>query len=149
MPRWLDRTLRGVRYAFAGLILVWLAAVPVAEAVGFQKLSYYAAADVKILSYFVHMPAWYFAFGATIAAGSFLFGNVWCRYMCPLGGLYGAVGCASACTVVRDAETCIDCGACARACHADVAVDTSRSRCARPSATAAWTACSRVPSAVR
>jgi polyferredoxin len=127
VPRWLDMALRGVRYAVSVMLLFWLAAVPAAEAIGFQKLQYYAAADVKILSYFVHMPLWYFGFGATVAVGSLLFGNVWCRYMCPLGGLYGAAGCASACTVVRDAEKCIDCGMCAKACHADVAVDTARS----------------------
>ncbi len=127
VPRWLDRTLRGVRYAVAGLLLFWLSAVSVGEAARFQQLPYYAVADVKILSYFVHMPPWYFAFGAAVGLGSLLFGNVWCRYMCPLGGLYGAVGCASACTVVRDAEKCIDCGACAKVCHAGVDVDAARS----------------------
>jgi Pyruvate/2-oxoacid:ferredoxin oxidoreductase delta subunit len=45
---------------------------------------------------------------------------VWCRYLCPLGGLYSAVGIASPSAVERDAETCIDCHKCSRVCHAFV-----------------------------
>jgi polyferredoxin len=80
-------------------------------------------ADIKILSYFVHPPLWYAAFGAVVGLGTFALGNVWCRYMCPLGGLYGAIGVASVCTISRDEELCIDCSKCAKACHAGVRVD--------------------------
>jgi polyferredoxin len=127
VPRWADRTLRGIRYGLTAMVVLFVAMVPASEALAFQKLPYYAAADVKILSYFVSPPLWYLGLGAVILGGSFAFGNVWCRYLCPLGGLYGAIGSASACTVVRDETACIDCKACAKACHAGVRVDTAAS----------------------
>jgi polyferredoxin len=127
IPRGVDLALRGVRYAITALIVFALAAVPAQAALEFQTLPYYAASDVKILSYFVHPPLWYVAFGMIVIGASVAFGNVWCRYLCPLGGLYGAIGCASPCTIVRDAETCIDCKACAKVCHAGVRVDVATS----------------------
>ncbi len=136
-PRWLgrnlpvpasaDRALRGFRYALAAAALLLVALVPPAAALEFQKLPYYAAADVKILSYFVSPPLWWAALGVALLGASSAFGNVWCRYLCPLGGLYGALGSASACTVVRDPGPCMDCKACAKACHAGVRVDRATS----------------------
>lgn len=127
MPRLGDRALRGIRYVLTALILAFVAMVSAEEALSFQQLPYYAASDVKILSYFVDPPLWYITFGLTVTAASVAFGNVWCRYLCPLGGLYGALGKASACTIVRDEELCTSCRKCARVCHAGVRVDKVRS----------------------
>jgi polyferredoxin len=121
-PRWLDLGLRGLRYVFAFGFVAILIALPVSEALSFQQLPYYAVADIVILSYFVVLPLWYVGIGAVVGASSFFFGNVWCRYICPLGGIYGAVGVLSPTNVVRDPEKCIDCGACNKACHALVDV---------------------------
>jgi polyferredoxin len=120
--RWLDLTLRALRYVLTFLLLFWIFSVSVEEAFRFQLFPYYAVADIKIISLFVRLPWWYVAIGAAVASASFLFGNVWCRYLCPLGGLYGAVGVASPATVVRDADVCIDCGRCTGVCHARVDV---------------------------
>lgn len=124
-PRWLDLGIRGLRYAIAGTFMFWLAAVSVEEAMGFQQLPYYAVVDAKMLLLF-GAPL-YLAVIALAFVGMMLFGNVWCRYLCPLGGVYGACGVASPTTVVRDAEKCIDCGKCAKICHAAVPVDTLKS----------------------
>jgi polyferredoxin len=121
-PRWLDLGLRGLRYALAFGFVAILFVLPVSEAVSFQQLPYYAVADIKILSLFVLLPLWYVGIGVTVGAASFFFGNVWCRYVCPLGGIYGAVGVLSPSNVVRDPDTCIDCGACSKTCHALVDV---------------------------
>lgn len=126
-PRPVDLALRGLRYAFTALLMFWLLSLPVEVALNFQTIPYYAVADIKILSYFVHPPLWYLGLGAAIAAASFAFGNVWCRYICPLGGLYGAVGVASPCTVVRDDDLCTQCGRCNKVCHAMVDVRASGS----------------------
>lgn len=127
VPRGVDRGLRALRYVITLMLLAFVGLVPAAAALDFQKLPYYAGSDVKILSYFVHPPLWYLGLGVVALGASAAFGNVWCRYVCPLGGLYGAVGCGSACTVVRDAEACTDCRACARVCHAGVRVDRASS----------------------
>ena len=125
-PRWLDLGLRGLRYAFAFAFVAMLFSLPVAEAVNFQQLPYYAVADLKILSLFVLLPLWFAGVGVAVGAASFFFGNVWCRYLCPLGGVYGAIGVLSPATVVRDPEKCTACGACRRTCHALVDVPNLR-----------------------
>lgn len=120
-PRGADIALRWVRGAVTVALMVWLAAVSVGEAMSFQQLPYYATVDTKMILLFL-TPVYLFVIAAAFV-GMMLFGNVWCRYLCPLGGLYGTCGLLSPVTVVRDDELCIDCGACAKACHAAVPVD--------------------------
>ncbi|MFA5843479.1 MAG: 4Fe-4S binding protein [Coriobacteriia bacterium] len=127
LPRVVDLALRGLRYVSTAMFVGWLAFLPVAVALEFQTIPYYAVADIKILSLLVRIKPVYLAVGAVVGVGSFLLGNAWCRYLCPLGGLYGACGVASLCTVVRDPGPCIDCGRCAAVCHAAVPVDRLRS----------------------
>lgn len=116
--RWLDWVGRGFRYAFAAAFLLLLLMVSVEEATAFRELPYMWIADLKII-HLMAEPMWLIVagFGALL---SVVFGPVWCRYVCPLGGLYSAVGIASVCAVQRDAETCIDCHRCSQVCHAFV-----------------------------
>jgi len=116
--RWLDLVGRGFRYLLAALFMSFLLMVPLAEAVAFRELPYMWIADLKIL-HLMTEPAWLVAAGVA-GALSFVFGPVWCRYLCPLGGLYSAVGVASPCAVEREASTCIHCHRCSEVCHAFV-----------------------------
>ncbi len=120
-PTWLDLAGRGLRYALTVAVFGFLAMVPLSEAVGFRELPYMWVADVKILDGLAH-PLMLAMVGVAFAA-SMLLGPVWCRYLCPLGGLYSVLGSASPCTVTRDAETCIACGKCSAVCHAFVDVE--------------------------
>jgi polyferredoxin len=54
---------------------------------------------------------------------SMLVENFWCRYLCPYGALMGLVSLLSPVKIRRDAEACIDCSKCARACPAGLPVD--------------------------
>ncbi|MDZ4168537.1 MAG: 4Fe-4S binding protein [Coriobacteriia bacterium] len=117
--RWLDLLGRTVRYLLAAaFMLVLLVVVPVSEAVGFRALPYMWVADIKII-HLMADPAW-IGIALLAAVLSVAFGPVWCRYLCPLGGLYSAVGIASPCTIERDREACIHCRRCAEVCHAFV-----------------------------
>jgi len=116
--RWLDLAGRSVRYVLTAGFLFALFSVPISEAVGFRELPYMWIADLKII-HLMAEPGFLIA-GGIAALLSVAFGPVWCRYVCPLGGLYSAVGVASPCTIERDAETCIDCHRCSKVCHAFV-----------------------------
>ena len=55
--------------------------------------------------------------------GSMLVQNFWCRYLCPYGALMGLVSLLSPVKIRRDADACIDCAKCAKACPSGLAVD--------------------------
>jgi len=116
--RWLDLAGRGLRYVIAAAFVLALFVVSVEEAVAFRELPYMWIADIKILHLMVE-PGFMAAAGIA-ALLSVVFGPVWCRYLCPLGGLYSAVGLASPSAIERNAETCIDCHRCSNVCHAFV-----------------------------
>jgi len=114
--RWLDLVGRAFRYVLAAAFMTALLMVSVEEAVSFRELPYMWIADLKII-HLMAEPGWLMAAGFA-AMLSVVFGPVWCRYLCPLGGLYSAVGMASPCAVERNEQTCIDCHKCSKACHA-------------------------------
>ena len=54
--------------------------------------------------------------------GSVVYDRFFCKYLCPAGALYGAVGKASPYAVRVDEDACIRCGKCNRACPMNVDV---------------------------
>jgi len=126
IPRWLDLTGRAFKYLLTAVIVfLLLVMVPVSEAVNFRTFPYMWVADIKTISMMIQ-PTYLLVI---LFAGllSLLFGPVWCRYLCPVGGIYSAVGQLSPCKVVRDDGACIHCGRCDKVCHAFVGVEASRS----------------------
>jgi len=120
LPRWLDLGLRGLRYAISAAFLFFLFSVPIAEAVGFRQLPYMWVADLKTLN--TMGEPLYLVIILLAGVVSMLLGPVWCRYLCPLGGLYGALGALSPVWVQRDTATCINCRKCTTSCHAFIEV---------------------------
>lgn len=133
IPVMLDRVLRVPKFVVTAVLVGQIALLPAQVALEFQRLPYYATADMKILYGILH-PAWgywvlaAFVVGTTIWVGT----NTWCRYACPLGAAYGAVSVASLGTVKRDEEYCIDCKLCDKACAARIPVSTSTSALRSP-----------------
>jgi len=124
IPRWLDLTGRAFRYLLTALIVfALLAMVPLAEALAFRSYPYMWVADIKTVS--VMLQPTYLLVVIFAAVLSFLFGPVWCRYLCPVGGIYSAVGEISPCKVVRDDDSCIHCSRCNAVCHGFVPIETS------------------------
>jgi len=118
LPKWLDIAGRAFRYLIAALFMFFLLQVSVEEAVGFRGIPYMWVADLKILGMMIE-PV-YILVALLVGVVSAFIGPLWCRYLCPLGGLYSAVGVASPCTIERNAETCINCHRCSKICHAFV-----------------------------
>ena len=123
VPRWLDLPLRGVKYILLALFLYVVVAMPVPEIRAFLGGPYGLVADVKMLNFFRLMGQATAVVLAVLVALSLVVKSPWCRYLCPYGALMGLVALASPARIVRNADACIDCAKCAKACPAAVPVD--------------------------
>lgn len=56
--------------------------------------------------------------------GSIIYDRFFCKYLCPMGALYGIIGKLSFTKVVRNPNVCINCNACTKACPVNIKVAT-------------------------
>lgn len=123
LPRWLDLPLRGLKYLLLGFF-VW--AISTMSAMGirdFMTSPYGLIADVKMLNFFRHIGETGLIVLGVIVAASVFVPNFWCRFLCPYGALLGLTSWLSPMKIRRNAEPCIDCGKCAKACPSALPVD--------------------------
>jgi polyferredoxin len=123
-PRWLDLPLRGLKYILLSLFLYVVATMPVPDIRAFLASPYGMVADVKMLDFFRHMGQATAVFLVVLAVTSLVVKSAWCRYPGPCGAMVGLVALVSPTRVTRNADACIDCGKCAKACPAGLPVDT-------------------------
>jgi polyferredoxin len=128
LPVWADRALLPLKYlllSFFLYVVAWKMDVPAVRA--FRASAYNHAADAKMLLFFTEMSAATAVTLAILAGLSLAVKNFWCRYLCPYGALLGLASWFSPQRVVRDADVCIDCRACTRACPVEIRVHAKRS----------------------
>lgn len=124
LPRWLDLPLRSLKYLlllfFAQAIFWTMTSTQVAD---FLDSPYNRVADVKMLYFFEHISP--FALNVVLGLGvlSTVIPYFWCRYLCPYGALLGFVSLFSPLKVTRDAQSCIDCSLCTKACPSRLPVE--------------------------
>ncbi|HEU5458082.1 MAG TPA: 4Fe-4S binding protein [Terracidiphilus sp.] len=123
LPRWVDIPLRGLKYLLLGFFGFFIAIMSAEALESFMFTPYGMVADVKMLNFFRDMSLTAVVILALLVLLSALVQNFWCRYLCPYGALLGLVSLLSPFKIRRDAEACIDCGKCARACPAALPVD--------------------------
>lgn len=121
--RWLDITLRGIKYLlllfFVKIILIDM---PAAALGNFLDAPYWAVSDVKMLHFFTNMSGTTLVVLACLTILSLLYKNFWCRYLCPYGALLGVVSVVSPFKIRRDAAGCTGCQHCTAACPSGLAV---------------------------
>lgn len=123
LPRWLDIPLRALKYVLLAFF-VWIVAISSADTIeSFMTSSYGLIVDVKMLDFFRHISNIVLITLIVLVIGSVFIKNLWCRYLCPYGALVGLISLLSPFKIRRDAEACIDCTKCAKACPSQLPVD--------------------------
>jgi len=123
LPRWLDIPLRGLKYLLLAFFLFIIGTMSAEALQSFMVTPYGIIADVKMLNFFRDIGESASIVIAVLVFGSILVQNFWCRYLCPYGALMGLLSVLSPMKIRRDAEACIDCAKCAKACPASLPVD--------------------------
>jgi polyferredoxin len=123
VPRWLDLTLRGLKYLLLAFFLFIVFTMPVDGLIGFLMSPFGIVADVKMLNFFRYLGTIGLAVIMVLVALSVVIQNFWCRYLCPYGALMGIVSALSPVKIRRDATACIDCAKCGKACPSHLPVD--------------------------
>ena len=123
VPRAVDLPLRSLKYVLLGFFGAVIAYMSVEALADFMGTPYGVIADVKMLDFFRTLTTTGLIVLIMLAALSVVIENFWCRYLCPYGALMGLVSLLSPMKIRRDADACIDCGKCAKACPAHVQVD--------------------------
>lgn len=124
--RWLDMSLRGVKYLLLLLFIkVILLDMPITAVGRFLDEPYWAASDIKMLYFFTGMSTTTIIVLSVLTALSLIYKNFWCRYLCPYGALLGLASLVSPFKIRRDVSGCIGCKACSVACPSRLAVHAS------------------------
>jgi polyferredoxin len=122
--KWADIPLRGLKYVlmafFVGAILMMSSQALTA----FIESPYNRVADVKMGLFFTDMSRIGIVVMGALVVGSVFVRGVWCRYLCPYGALLGLVSWASPTRIRRDADACVSCGLCDKACMARLPVSS-------------------------
>ncbi len=120
VPKKLDGVLRYLKFVVLGvtIAMAWITGeLWITPYDPFNALGHLADFNALTTSYLVG-----FIVLIISLLGSVVYDRFFCKYLCPAGALYGAVGKASPYAVRVDQSTCIQCGKCNRACPMNVDV---------------------------
>ena len=123
VPRWLDIPLRSLKYILMAFFVYIVVSMSVEALNDFLVAPFGIIADVKMLNFFREIGITGLAVLGSLAVLSVFIQNFWCRFLCPYGALMGLVSTLSPVRIRRDAQACIDCGKCSKACPSSLPVD--------------------------
>lgn len=122
-PNWLDYPLLSFKYLllafFAWLILVGM---DLAAIEAFSRAPYNLVVDARMLLFFLAPSAMTIGVMIFLVTVSFVIRNFWCRYLCPYGALLGLLAWGGPLRISRDAQSCINCKKCEKACPGAIRV---------------------------
>lgn len=120
--KWLDIPLRGLKYLLLFFFLQAIVRMSSVSLQAFIESPYNRVADVKMGLFFVRLGEVGAGVMLALIVLSIFINGFWCRYLCPYGALLGLFSAVSPVRVHRQADACIDCGLCDKACMARLPV---------------------------
>ena len=79
-----------------------------------------SVADSKVASQLGKLFTWKFSILCLLIIGSLIVFRPFCKYLCPLGAIYGFFNKVSLYNLSCDKDKCVNCGACAKVCKMNV-----------------------------
>jgi NAD-dependent dihydropyrimidine dehydrogenase PreA subunit len=119
LPAALDRPARYLKYVVLAVFTVWTWAAAELVMRPFDPWATYH--HLTSAELFATFPIGLAVLGVTVA-GSLVYDRFFCKYLCPMGAFLGIISKLGAFRVHREADVCIDCGACDKACPMNVNV---------------------------
>ncbi|WP_372798919.1 4Fe-4S binding protein [Pontiella sp.] len=121
--RWFDYLLRSIKYLLLGFFCwIILLKMPGSALKAFIYSPYNEIADLKMLVFFLDPSTTTIVVLSVLTLLALLIRNAWCRYLCPYGALLGMTSWLSPWKIRRNADSCIDCKKCTKACPASIPV---------------------------
>jgi len=120
LPKKLDRVLRYLKFVVLGItvVMAWITAeLWITPYDPFNALGHLADFNALMTTYLVG-----FIVLLVTLLGSVIYDRFFCKYLCPVGALYGVIGKASPYAVRIDKEKCIRCGLCNKTCPMNVEI---------------------------
>ncbi len=122
VPAAVDKPARFLKYAVLAVFTVWT--WQAAELVMRPYDPWAAWAHISSAELFTEFAVGVAVLGVSLA-GSLVYERFFCKYLCPTGAYLGLLSKVSLFGIRRDADACIDCGACDKACPMNIKVATA------------------------
>ncbi len=123
--KWLDIPLRSLKYLLMAFFVGAVITMGGAELQAFIESPYNRVADLKMGLFFLELGRTGIMVMGVLVLGSVFVHGFWCRYLCPYGALLGIFSWISPTHVNRNADPCVNCGLCDKACMARLPVSTA------------------------
>lgn len=121
MPKNIDRPMRYLKYVILVITVFYAWKTAGLWMAPYDPWSAYAHLPEGLSSVWAESAIGLIILIITVV-GSIVYDRFFCKYLCPMGALYGVVGKFSPHKVVRDENKCIDCGICSKKCPVNIDV---------------------------
>jgi len=124
MPAIIDKPLRYLKYVVLLVTVFYAWKTAGLWMAPYDPWSAYAHLPEGLESVWKESAVGLIILGLTVL-GSLIYDRFFCKYLCPMGALYGIVGKISPFKVVRNENECIDCGICNKSCASNIDIQHS------------------------